>query len=109
MRDLVEYLKEVNTGKDVFYDDRGFATYQINGEECYIMDIYVKPEHREGRVASYYADEIAKIAKENNCTYLTGSVVPSARNSTKSLKVLLGYGFELSYSVENFIAFKKEL
>ena len=55
------------------------------------------------------ADEIAKIAKKEGCTKMLGSVVPSAKNSTISLKVLLAYGMTLQSSTNDFIIFEKEI
>lgn len=104
-----EYLEEIHNGKSTVEDDKGFASYWIRGEECYIEDIYVKKEFRKENIASSYADRITAIAVENGCKYLSGSVVPNANNATKSLKVLLGYGFKVHSSQNNFILFIKEL
>ena len=103
-----EYLEELGS-RDIVESENGFATYLITGKECYIEDIYVKKEFRKTKEASKLADKIVKIAKEKGCTLLTGSVVPTANNSTRSLKVLLGYGFKLHSANDNFIVFSKEL
>ena len=91
-----KYLKELN-GRDTLEHEQGFATYQFEHDPegikyCYICDIYVLPEARKTSCASELADEIEVIAKENDCKYLVGTVVPSFINSTISLKVLFGYG-----------------
>lgn len=104
-----DYLKEVGNGREILVTDTGFATYQIIEEECYIDDIYVKPKYRKTKKASQIADSITKIAKENNCSILTGSVIPTANNATRSVKVLLGYGFKLLKSDNNTIWFYKEI
>lgn len=102
------YTKE-RAVKDIVENDMGFATFVFNGAECYIEDIYVVPEHRCKGAASKLADIIASVAKDRGCKYLTGSVVPSAKGSTESLKVLLAYGFKLLKSEPNIIYFVKEL
>jgi ribosomal protein S18 acetylase RimI-like enzyme len=103
------YLEELHDGKSIVSTDYGFASYWIREKECYIEDIYTKPEYRKAEYASKLADLIAQIAIEQKCKYLTGSVIPTANNSTKSLKVLLGYGFKLCLAEENLIWFKKDL
>lgn len=103
------YLEERTPGKSVYYNDYGFATYHINGEEVYIEDLYVKPEYRKEGIAASLADSIAVTAKAAGCKVMTGSVVPSAVNSTTSMKVLLAYGFRLHKSLDNFIIFVKDL
>ena len=102
------YIKE-REGKEIIEDSKGFATFTINEDNCYIVDIFVKEEYRQENIASKYADEITMIAKENGCKYLTGSVCPKAHGSDTSLKVLLAYGFKLESSVNNFIYFRKEI
>ncbi len=102
---FADYIKE-RKNMGCVESDIGFATYSIfDTGECYIEDIYVKPEHRISGAASKLADEIIVKAKEQNCTVLTGSVVPSAKGSTTSLKVLLAYGFQLHSCREDFIVF----
>ena len=105
-----EYLKERTTDY-ILENDYGFATYRFldEGKTVYIIDIFIKPEHRKELRASFIADEICKIAKERGCTKLIGSVVPSAKNSTVSMKVLLGYGMSLEKSGDDWIIFRKEL
>lgn len=108
MHQFAAYLKE---REDVYlYENEvGFAIYYLNGDECYIRDIYVNPDYRKSGEASKIADQVSILAKKSGCKFLTGSVQPSAKNSTDSLKVLLGYGFQLQNAVPNGIFFKKEL
>lgn len=113
MKMYKEYLEELHEGKSLIKSDWGFASYWIrqteHGKECYIEDIYIKKEKRKLKEASELANLITKKAIEENCNFLTGSVVPSANNSTISLKVLLGYGFKLWCSDNNIIWFRKNL
>lgn len=102
------YISEREIG-NVLETDRGFATYFINGQECYIRDIYVLPDFRQTNEAAKMADKISTIAKERGCSHLLGTVVPQANNSTTSIKVLLSYGFKLLRSETSMIYFIKEL
>jgi predicted GNAT family acetyltransferase len=89
--------------------DKGFATYVVTGTECYIRDIYVKPEFRKSGVAASIADLIAIRAKTVGCKMLTGSVCPTTRGADASLKVLIGYGMRLHSCSNNLIVFIKDL
>lgn len=104
------YLQE-RTEDHIVETEQGFASYRIvnEGKSAYIIDIYVVPETRKAGVASTLADTIAGLAKSKGCTELLGSVVPSAKGSTSSLKVLLGYGMTLKSSSNDFIVFSKEI
>lgn len=108
MNMLAQYIKE-REDFDVIENDYGFAIYKISGDECYIKDIYVQKQFRQLDIASKLADQISQIAIKNSCKYLTGTVCPSANNSTVSLKVLLGYKMKLHSAKENLIIFKKDL
>ena len=108
-----QYLKE-RTDTELVTSDQGFATYTTTFSDggyfdCYIEDIYVIPEARRGRAASRLADKIMLIAKQQGCDRLLGSVDLNAANPTTNIKVLLGYGFEVFKSEENFIWFKKTI
>jgi hypothetical protein len=91
--------------------NEGFATYRYldDGKSVYIIDIFVAKEHRESQLASTLADTIVREAKQKGCTELLGTVCPQAKNSTISLKVLLGYGMTLKSSSDNLIVFSKEI
>ena len=103
-----EYLRE-RTSDEILETSRGFATYRYLDQTVYIVDIYVVPQFRQTGEASQMADAIAKEAKEKGCVKMIGSVVPSSRGSTNSVKVLLAYGMKLASSGQDFILFEKEL
>lgn len=104
-----DYVKE-RLGDRVLETDVGFATYRFSDENTvYIVDIYIAPAARMMGAASDIADSIVEIARKNGCTQLLGSVVPSARGATESLKVLLGYGMRLDSSAQDFIVFRKDI
>lgn len=103
-----DYIKERGV-KGIVEIPEGFATYAISGEECYVEDVYVAPEHRKKGTCFNLADQIANLAKAKGCKYMTSTVVPSARGSTESVKVILAYGFKLAKAEHNAIWFYKEI
>lgn len=103
-----KYILE-REGKEIIETDYGFITYIIKNIECYIVDIYIKPELRRQNKATELANMVTEIAKDRNCAYLIGTVSPKANGSTESLKTLLSYGFELFSSSNDIIVFKKKI
>ena len=102
-----QYIEE-RTSDHVLETDYGFAVYSyIEPKTVYIKDIYVSPKYRGGKTASNMADTIVRLAKEQGCTTLLGSVQPSTKNSTVSLKVLLGYEMTLKSAFQDAIYFEK--
>jgi GNAT superfamily N-acetyltransferase len=105
-----KYLTE-RTSDSILETHQGYATYRYlnDGKTVYIIDIYVLPDFRKLGVAATMADTIVDEAKVKGCTEVLGSVVPTAKGSTESLKVLLGYGMSLQSSAIDFIIFRKEI
>lgn len=103
---LADYLME-REGREVIEDERGFASYDIDGDVCYIIDIYVRPAFRREGTATQIANQICDIALKRGCNTLLGSVDPTTNNATDSLKVLLAYGFELQGIGDKLIFFQK--
>jgi len=103
------FSKLLSSSSESFFS--GFATYRYleDGKTVYIVDIYIIPELRKNGEAAMLADKIVAEAKERGCVELLGSVVPSMKNSTTSMKVLLGYGMSLSSAANDFIIFRKEI
>jgi len=55
------------------------------------------------------ADQVAVIAKEKGFNKLYGSVVPTAKGSSESLKVLFAYGMRLDSAGPNAIITVKDI
>lgn len=105
-----KYVLE-KTDDGIIETDKGFATYRFLEPEkaVYIVDLYILPDFRKTGEASAIADSIVDMARAKGFTKLLGSIVPSNKNSTASLKVLLGYGMALKSSTNDFIVFEKEI
>lgn len=107
-----EYIRE-RLGDEVLEYEEGFATYRFIDDSgvkaVYIVDIFVRPDFRKTKMASIMADEIVEKAKEKGCKRLIGTVCPTAKNATDSLRVLLGYGMELYQCDKSAVIFKKEI
>ena len=105
-----KYIAE-RTNDKVLEIPEGFATYRYinDNKTVYIIDIYVLPEFRNKKIASELADQIVAEAKQLGCKELIGTVVPSAKGSNTSLKVLLGYGMTLNSAANDVVVFRKEI
>lgn len=108
MSQYKRYLEE-RTASKIIETEFGFVTYSFNDHGVYIEEIFVDKGFRHINKASELADEVAEIARKAGHKTMFGSVCPSAKGSTASLKVLLGYGMELHSATNNMIYFKKEI
>lgn len=102
-----DYIKERENFK-IIETDYAFVSFKFFDGECYIRDVYVKPEYRKQGVASQLVDAIAALAKDK-CKYLTTSVSPIANGSQDSLNACIAYGFKLLRSDNQLIYLIKEL
>jgi len=105
-----KYLTE-RTNDRILEINHGFATYRMLPDQkaVYIIDVFVEADFRRAGTASQLGDEIVKIAKKEGCTKLLGSVVPSLKNSTDSVKFLISYGMKIQSASPDFIVFEKEI
>lgn len=103
-----QYIEE-REGFEIIETPTGFATFRFSGDECYIRDIFIEKRSRNDNAASKLADRIKGLARAKDAKWLVGTVQPSAKGSTASIKVLLAYGFELASSQPDFIIFKLKL
>lgn len=104
------YLNE-RTNDEILETEKGFATFRYLNDfkTVYIVDIYVRPDFRKDGIAGALADTIVEMAKASGATELLGTVAPSAKNSTDSLKVLLAYGMKLHSATSDCIIFRKDI
>lgn len=103
-----QYIEE-REGRSILENENGFFTYIINGEECYIEDIFIKKTARRSGLATEMASELERIAKENYCKYLTGTCVPSLNGATESIKGMFSFGFKVHSCSQDKIILIKEL
>jgi ribosomal protein S18 acetylase RimI-like enzyme len=102
------YIQE-REGFGIVENETSFATYRIHGQECYIRDIFVHPDHRHAKAATTLANQINEIAKQAGCKFLTGSVSPNDPNADKNIKVLHGYGFRFAKATPDLLWFITEV
>ncbi len=103
------YIEEQLPNRFVYETDKGFLTYNINGEICQLEEIFILPEFRKQGIASSFYNEIGIIAKEKNCKYLKGSIVPGTNNAEISMKCLFKNGFKLAWTEGSMIYLIKGL
>ena len=104
-----DYIEETTHGH-VLETEKGFVVYVFPDEKtCYIKEIFVSSQFRHQGVGSDISAQVIRLAKQRGCTSLLGSVTPSAKGSTQSLRNLIDYGFKLESCSNDFILLRKDL
>ena len=88
-----EYRKE-REDIDTMEFESGFITYRFLPTECYIVDIYVRPEVRRSGYGSMMANQIKSLARRHGYHLLTGSVDNRLNSAITSTEILTRYGFK---------------
>lgn len=104
MKSLYAQFVEEHRGFKILENQYGFATYNIEGEACYIADIFVTSEKRRSGVARGLCFAIRAIAKEAGCKVIIGSVDPLGKTANDGLKLIMGMDMELT-SIQNGLIF----
>jgi predicted GNAT family acetyltransferase len=113
-----EYIKE-REGSDIveIKNDDGwhvaYGTYkqiEVEGEKAvYLVDVYVKPDSREQGLCAKIVSEVELKARAQDCPKLLTSLDSRANGATRSLKVILGCGFELKAAEGPMLWFDKKV
>lgn len=104
-----QYIKE-RTHQGILETEDGFVTFEyVNEEIVYIIDIYVRPEARKTRHATFLANRVVEEARKAGRTQVMGSVDVSAKGYEESLKVLEAYGMKPYKVAEPMVFFIKDI
>lgn len=103
-----QYLIE-KTERKILESEDGFITYEIEGEHCYIADIFVVKEKRLQGIAMKMCLQVGDIALKEGCKFIIGTVQVRDRESTESLNACLKMGMRLTRSDVNTIYLIREL
>lgn len=104
-----EYIENQLPNRFVHETNKGFITYNVNGEECRLEEIYVKPEFRRQGVAKELRDFAAQDGKEKGAKYIKGSVIIGTNMAEESCIAMLKYGYKFWYTDGIMIYFRKEI
>lgn len=103
-----EYIKE-REGSSLVSNAHGFATYKCSGEECYIIDLFVKKESRGTPALFNLIQELKTIAVVNGCSHLSGVLRAGDPGINRTMKAALKLGFNILAINNNGVVITKEL
>ena len=111
MQQYKAYLEETYKGQSCYIDpqNRGWASYKIEGDECYINHCYLAPDFRGATLMSELCSNIEAIARESGCKYMTGTVEVGTGNPMRSLKMMAADGYRIHSANNNIIVMIKDL
>jgi GNAT superfamily N-acetyltransferase len=103
-----DYIKE-REGYECIENDRGFITFVVSANICYIRDIYVVRSDRGMGVAKGLLSQVTDLAKSRGVNVLGATVCTTTNGVENSMSGLLYQGFKYSHAEGNLLFFKKEI
>jgi hypothetical protein len=74
--------------------------YSINGEECHVAELFVRPEMRKTIEAKKLFTTICNLASESGCKFITG-VLTTGRGREDKVSRLLRCYLSMGFKVYN--------
>lgn len=95
-----EYIKEREGLSLLEFEDEGFLTYKIIGEECFLKNMYVLPLKRRSGAGSKFIRALSQIAKSEGCTHLSANIFLNDPGCNNTIISALKFGFSF-YRAQN--------
>lgn len=97
-----KYIKE-RLDHEIIENESGFITYKINGNECFIADMYVDQDKRKNGIGTDLLTELKCIVIENNAEYITAHVHQFDKAAPNTLAASFKRGFKIHSANNNVI------
>lgn len=109
---LADYNKQ-EYGRTIINNNDGFIMYSVHEGECFISDLYVRPEARTTITCKKLFSEVVNIANESGCGCITANVwIPKDTDGVKQqrlLKCYLSVGFKPVGALNNNVMLRIDL
>jgi len=88
-----------------------FVSYRIQGDYCYLQDMYILPEKRGMGFSKDLVLLLESTAKEANCKYMTTTINLSNKDSENkaNIKTAFKSGFRVNGAEKDCIYFIKDI
>ena len=103
-----KYIKE-RCGRHALENDHGFLTYQFNGEECFLADMYIDPSKRGTRLFKEMIDQLVVLAKDHGSKIVTATIYMADQGKEHTLASSLKVGFKILRAENGVILLGKEV
>lgn len=103
-----DYIKE-REGLDHCQIEEGFFTYKADGEELYLANIYLKPEHRGTPATLKIMNKIIEAAMACGCKHISANVYLKDLGFHRTIKAALKLGFSFVMAENNCVTIVKKL
>jgi hypothetical protein len=105
------YAKYISqrAGYEILENEHGFVIYKINGEECFIVDMFVDNDKRGTGACKNLINSLVEIAKEKSCKFISGNIHLNDIGCNTTIVAAIYLGFKIIKAEFNILAIKKDL
>jgi len=103
-----EYIAE-RENQHLFYNDKGFITWEYMNDSVHIVDIYVRPQYRKTGEGVSLEKVVLDEAKLRGYKTIICSACTDTNNWEKSLEILKKVGYEEILRESNMIWLCKQI
>ena len=83
-----EFIKE-RENLEFLETECGFLTFKIVGAECFIADMYVRPERRNTGACEFLLSILFDFAKTKKCEFVSGNIHLNDKGCNRTLRAAL--------------------
>lgn len=97
-----KYIKE-RLGQEIIENESGFIIYKLNGNECFIAEMFVDQGIRKSGLGKSLLNELKVLALDNECEYIAAHVHQFDKNAHHTLSAAFKCGFKIHSAQNNVI------
>ena len=97
-----EYLKERQEA-EILENESGFIIYKLTDGECFIIDMFIRPEIRGLGEGHSLVKNLKQIAIASGCKAITANIHLADKNANKTLLAGLHTGFKVVRADQNIL------
>lgn len=103
-----KYVSE-REGCEFLENSVGFIEYKINGEECFLKNMFIDPSERKTDVVYSMIDGLEKIALENGCKYISANIDLKDKGANRTVRASLKQGFKIERAGNDILLIIKRI
>lgn len=97
-----QYLQE-RQGLSCLWDEHGFITYKITGDECFLADMFVEKSQRHSGLGRNLVEQLKDLASPMGCKVITANVYLDLPGADNTLRAAQAVGFKVERANNNVL------
>lgn len=108
MKMYADYILE-RQGLSLLTSEHGFIAYSLNGEECFVAELFIRKEYRRAGFAKELFKELLQICLNAKCKIITANIHLWDRGANNTLKAIQTVGFEITGAQNGVLLVSKKI